>query len=397
MRGGASTADGEKPLVTFATANATLIVWVVFLGFGSTFLAFYYSHIHYFPELEWEQSFSYLAATSVFGGGLVAVYGLLLYVPGWIWSEFLIFDAKLVQTRTLCYSVGGNEAIDPCFWKISLHLVLPFGVMMLALHLALWARHDALSIATALVGVVLVSWWSTSYLLRELEGELRDDKQGGEQDSSDWDSQAAGSLPSFLWKYAVTTALAAVSSIASLFVLNELLNPERESWTLLAICTASVVVTNLLVAVQFRQRPMRAAMTGIVAALMLMACGEILADTGRSQSERIMSRFGIGPASRVRLDLTAAGAERLKSAGLGAGDLALLSRLGEEYVIAGTAKGNCGHRVVLRKELVQSWTSLDTASDQGRAAPPPRSVRCVAACNSLLFLLLALIPLRVHR
>src|SRR3954463_15106333 len=121
MRGRALTesAVSEKPLVTFATANATLIAWLLFLGFGSAFLAFYYSHIHYFPELEWQESFSYLAAASVLGGGLVAVYGLLLFIPGWIWSEFLIFDATLLEEKILCYSVRRGGTVDPCFWRIA--------------------------------------------------------------------------------------------------------------------------------------------------------------------------------------------------------------------------------------------------------------------------------------
>lgn len=98
-----SANDHNEPLGEIVTANATLIAWLVFLGFGSAFLAFFYSHIHYFPELKWQESFSYLAAASIFGGGVVAVYSLLLFVPGWIWSEFLIFDAELVEKNALCY------------------------------------------------------------------------------------------------------------------------------------------------------------------------------------------------------------------------------------------------------------------------------------------------------
>src|SRR4029077_11920699 len=112
----ASTQEQEQPWVGFLATNATLVAWLVFLGFGSAFLALFYSRIHYFPEIKWEESFSYLAAVSVLGGGVVAIYGLLLFVPGWIWSEFLIFDTEL-ERGTLCYfyDLSGNRS-EPCFW-----------------------------------------------------------------------------------------------------------------------------------------------------------------------------------------------------------------------------------------------------------------------------------------
>src|SRR6185503_19252287 len=109
MQDETSTVGREESVSAFAIANGTLICWLLFLGFGSAFLASYYSHIHYFPELKWEEAFSYLAAVSVLGGGVMAVYGMLLFVPGWIWSEFIIFDAELVENRPLCYSRGPGE------------------------------------------------------------------------------------------------------------------------------------------------------------------------------------------------------------------------------------------------------------------------------------------------
>jgi hypothetical protein len=95
-----STESKENPS-GILTANATLVAWLIFLGFGSAVLASYYAHIHYLPELKWEESFAYLAAVTILGGGIVAIYVLLLYLPGWIWSEFLIFDSEL-QQEPLC-------------------------------------------------------------------------------------------------------------------------------------------------------------------------------------------------------------------------------------------------------------------------------------------------------
>jgi hypothetical protein len=310
MAAESSTTDREA-LSGFAVANATLIVWVVFLGFGSAFLAFYYSHIHYFPELEWETALSYLAATSVLGGGAVAIYGLLLFVPGWMWSEFLIFDAELVTKDALCYSVGFGEKPplrEPCFWRIGRRLVVPFALMMSVIHVPLYTGDTRLLFATALASVSVLGWHSYVQFSRDFR-----DKPPRETSA---DSK------SFVAKYVATTAIAALSGITSLVILSQLIDPGSESGRLLTICTVGVVVTNLLVAVQYRQRPTRAVVTSIVAALALMISGEVFATRGLSQSERLMNEFGIGETTRVRLDLTADGAARLRQDGLEADDLA---------------------------------------------------------------------------
>ncbi len=344
-----SSTGREPSLGSFAAANATLIAWLVFLGFGSAFLAFYYSHVHYFPELEWEDAFSYLAAISILGGGIVVVYGLLLFVPGWIWSEFLIFDDQLVAQQTLCYPRRQDGGVDPCFWSITRHLVFPFAIFMIALHLALYTGDDRLLVATIVAGVAGVAWFSLRQFLAELSLEV----PGRPVDAP------VPRQHSLLGKYVATTAIAALSGAVALFILSRLVDPEGESLTLLTICTIGVVVTNLLVAVQFRQRPIRAVVTSIVAALALLTCGESLAKRGQSQSERMMASFGVGERSRVSLNVTADGAALLSQSGLHPANVALLSRLGEEYLVAGTDETNRSHRVALRKDMVKSWASLD--------------------------------------
>lgn len=343
----------ERPVAAFATANATLIAWLVFLGFGSAFLAFYYSQIHYFPELEWEDAFSYLAAISIFGGGIVAVYGLLLFVPGWIWSEFLIFDDQLVDKHILVYPRRKKkELVEPCFWSISRHLLFPFAVLMILLHLALFTGDDGLLVATIIFGVLGVALFS----LRQFHSELEE---------PDAPIDPGLRLHSLLGKYVTTTAIAALSGATALYILSRLVDPQRESATLLTICTIGVVVTNLLVSVQFRNRPTRAVVTCILAALALLTCGEALAPRGQSQSERMMASFGVGESSRVSLNLTADGAALLSQSGLDPANVALLSRLGEEYVVGGTEETNRSQRAALRKEMVKSWASL-------HAEPTPR-------------------------
>lgn len=349
----------EESLYGLASTNATLIAWLIFLGFGSAFLAFYYSHIHYFTEIEWEKSFSYLAATSILGGGFVAVYGLLLFVPGWIWSEFLIFDTELVQKGTLCYYfVGRKDQIDPCFWSIARHLVFPFALLMIALHLALFSGDGTLMIVATIAGVLALAWYSFRQFWKELEGKFL--------------GPTTATLRSLLLKYVITTAIAALSSAASLFILDHLVNLNHHSPALLTICTIGVVAVNFLVAVQFRQKPTRAVVTSIVAAIALMICGESLADRGLSQSERILALFGVGESSLVKLNLTAEGAVLLKAGGLDASGVALLSRLGDEYLVAGAGETNRNQRVALKKSMVRSWASVDVSFHS--LPRPPRAI-----------------------
>lgn len=223
---------------------------------------------------------------------------------------------------------------------------------MVALHLVLSTGNDLLLVASTVVGVLAVAWYS----LRQFRKELGSSKSLG---------PTTASMRSLLLKYVVTTSIATLSGITSLFILAGLVAPQQPP-TLLAICTIGVVVANFLVAVQFRQKPARAVVTSIVAAMTLMICGENLATQGLSQSERIMAGFGIGEASRVSLEVTGPGAARLHENGLDPSELALLSRLGDEYLVGGTTKDNKSRRVALKKDMVKSWSSVV-------AAPPERT------------------------
>jgi hypothetical protein len=349
---------GQEGLVgTLLTTQATLVAWLIFLGFGSAVLASYYAHLHYLPELKWEESFAYLMALTVLGGGLVAVYVLLLYLPGWIWSEFLIFDSEL-QRGTLCY-LGGSDGKkpEPCYWSVGEDLVLPFAVLMVAIHFAMYAGIGPL-IAITIVGLPGLIWYSHC----EFKHILKTKKSLITQ----------ASKRSLLLKYTTASGVAALANVVSLFVLYHLIDPNGHYWGLLVICTIAVVVSNLLVAVQFRDKPTRALLTGIISACTLLICGEIIPTGGLSQSEQILKKFGIGDKSlKVRLDVTPEGRHMLVESGLMIDnyvlkdgnsfteDLDLLSRLGDEYLVEGTVMGTAGigvARVALPKKMVKSWS-----------------------------------------
>src|SRR5579864_99782 len=88
--------EGEK-----ATDGAGFLPWVLLFAFGGGGLAVYYSRIGYFPDIEWQQALSYLGALAIIGGWIVVLFSLLLFVPGFIWSEFLIFDPTILGV--LCF------------------------------------------------------------------------------------------------------------------------------------------------------------------------------------------------------------------------------------------------------------------------------------------------------
>jgi hypothetical protein len=360
--------SGESSLANFLTANAALVAWMVFLGFGGAILALYYYHIGYFPELEWKESFSYLIAMSILGGGIVAIYGLLLYFPGLIWSEFLIFDSELVTS--LCYRNSG-ENNEPCFWSIVTQLLIPFAALMVLAHLAIFANDPYLVWTSTIVGLAGLTLYSYQEFFRELRKKKFETK---------------ATLRSLLVKYVLSADIAAIASVMSLLILRRIVDPESRSVKMFIICTAGVVVSNLLVAVQFRNRPTRALLTGIVAAITLLICGEFFAGTGVTQSERIMKSFGLGDRSRKvalfvtgevrpdqfkdmkeasvgnendgKIDLSVENGTTIKNKVEKIDQLVILSRLGAEYLVENEDR----QRFVIPKKAVRYWSSIKASS-----------------------------------
>jgi hypothetical protein len=334
------TSEKSSGVLGVLTSNATLMAWLVLLGFGGALLTFYYNQIHYFPELKWEESFTYLIAISLLGGFVAAIYSFLLYFPGVIWSELLIFDTELL--KELCYPtrVGEEKFEEPCLLSLWRHVAAPFSFYMIALHFAM-LENVILVGTTAISGLVVL----TLFYHSEFSDILKEVKER---------------RASRLLKAVAAADVAALLSFVSLFVLYKIVDPEGYSWPLLLLCTLVVVVSNVLVAIQFRNKPGRAALTGIVAALVLLFCGEVVSEGRAALSTRIMERFGLGKGS-VRMVVTATGIEvlqgqevRFKPSGQNGVicNAKLLSRLGSEYYVEVQ-----GHRVTLAKDLVRSWSA----------------------------------------
>ncbi|HEV8577865.1 MAG TPA: hypothetical protein VGX68_02185, partial [Thermoanaerobaculia bacterium] len=183
-----------------------------------------------------------------------------------------------------------------------------------------------------------------------------------------------GSTGSLLLKYVGLFDVSALISLTSLLFLFAIANPGKDSWPMFILCTVVVVVTNVLVAVQYRLRPGRAVLTAILATLVLLVSEESLAKKEDALSLRLVSQFGIGERGVTLFvkkeandifngrpvpprDGGKAGEADKSGAGDAAGvvvvkDARILSRLGKEYLVEVG-----GRRVAIPRDWVLSWSA----------------------------------------
>jgi hypothetical protein len=334
-------------------AQAHFVAWLVSLGFGGAMLVLYYNHIRYFPELEWKELLTFLAALSFLGGTIAVLYGFLLFFPGWIWSEFLVHDSKLKEKLRYQNANGNDEA---CYRAVALHMALPFLVFMAVMHIV--ALFKVLWI-TAVVAIALLAVISVALKLifQRTIGETNP-KSPSEP----------GSTGSLLLKYVGLFDVSALISLASLLFLYALIDPSKESPWMLTICTVAVVVTNFLVAVQYRLRPGRAVVTAILATLVLLRCGESESLVGKNTalSSQLMAGFGVGEHQQVTLVVKDEALKILQAHGIQPDsrfglptvrNAYILSRLGRDYFI-----GVGGRRVAIPRDLVVSWSASNPST-----------------------------------
>jgi hypothetical protein len=335
---------GDTVAEPFKSHASPLIA--VFLAFGGALLVLHYARVGYLPEIRWENSLSYLFALSLIGGGLTLLYGLLLFFPGVIWSEFLVFDAHL-RSR-LCYRT--SDGLEPCLLHIARDIAVPFAIFMTSAHWAITAKAPVQIATTVSEGLALASiylWWR----LRKL---------------SHPDPEVVGvngvppaTSPALLVKYLLAFISSAGISLVSVVVISYVEDP-HDHVPLLVLCTIVVIIANLLVAMQFRSRRMRAIVTSFLAAAVLLAAGEIMQQRPEQRmSARVLSQFGVDTPDPVTVVVDARGSEVMKRLGIPVQNDAsggcleevhILSRLGAEYFL------RVGDRsFTLPKEMVVSW------------------------------------------
>src|SRR6185312_11949799 len=127
--GNPQVAEDQK----FPKFDPRIALWLSLFILGGGLLALYYSGIHYFPVVSWQDALTYLALMTIIGGSLLVAYSFLLFVPGAIWSKFLIFDKPLHPL----FEMGGRSS-EPCAWLITKRILLPFSVYMAFCHFLLY-------------------------------------------------------------------------------------------------------------------------------------------------------------------------------------------------------------------------------------------------------------------
>jgi len=113
--------------------DASLALWLILFVLGGGLLTLYYAGIGYFPVVAWQDALTFMALMTIIGGSLLVAYSFLLFVPGAIWSEFLIFDKQLHKVLMM-----GARRWEPCVWSVTKQILFPFAVFMAFCHFLLY-------------------------------------------------------------------------------------------------------------------------------------------------------------------------------------------------------------------------------------------------------------------
>jgi hypothetical protein len=302
---------------------------------GGGLLVSYYSHIHYLPDIKWEESMTYLFALAIFGSLLALLYALLLVVPGLIWSEGLVYDDLLV--RGLC--LKEINTYKPCVISISRRLAIPFALFMFVSHVSLFVDPPYLLWVIAplsLACTCCLVWRNLNEGFKGLNSRQ-------------------------LARYVFIFSLSCLSGFGALFIFHWLVSSEGP---MLGICMVTLVLTNISVSMVYRAHPRAVWAVGISAALLLLASGEALTrETSSRLSDRVMSFFGIGSGHPVTLVVNAKGLQTLKLYAIAQPNtqapacvtgVEILSRLGSEFFLR-YSSGNSKRDFSLGKDAVDSW------------------------------------------
>lgn len=360
---GAEEMLDEKPWATEFQAkeddrpkkiDSKFVQVIVLLGFGGALLARYYAFIGYIPEIEWKESLTYLSVLALSGMGLLTLYGLLLFLPGFIWSELLVCDRELQGLMCFEDSQGWRQ---PCPVGVTKSLGKSFAIFLIIAHIPMiWGGKVGTVLIAGLVGLIPALYILSLYLGKELKGRPEKERH------------------SLLARYLLFFSLSALVSLVAMVVIYQLLNGDLTSsarydtraMAMLAVCSLISVVANLAVALQYRQWRTRAVVTGIIAAFLLFIAGESIPGGERILSARIMAQFGVGDKSEHTLFPNAEGIKLATRLGLlpaptigtnaasienaSIPKIQILSGLGRSYYLEYESR-----RIVFPKDMVLAW------------------------------------------
>lgn len=345
--------DKPTPIEFLAKFDTTVLAGLVFLALGGGIISFYYSHIRYLPDIEWSQSIVHLATATLIGGGLAILLALSLFLPGCMWSAFLLRDERLKDS--FWFHPDTNEVCPRTLWW---NIGLPFGAVIIANHVvlvtaeALW-KDDLLyayGIASAilLIPVAVWIWFNLGKLLEKKNLGLEKSRR--------------------LFKYIAWFLVSIIVSQFSMLLIY-LFSGRPTGWAVwitTLFCTLGVFISNHFVAIHYEKSRVQSVLVSVVIAALLL----FIADRNSNLSVQVLAFFGLGENSAsVDLLLNKEGADATGKLGLQERctpkseerlcDVQILSRLGNEYLLKAG-----GQIFTLPKSTVISRVSRPPAPDQ---------------------------------
>jgi len=320
--------DKPTPIEFLAKFDTTVLAALVFLALGGGIISFYYFHIRYLPDIEWTQSIVHLATATLIGGGWALLLALSLFLPGCMWSAFLLRDKRLKD------SFWFHEATDEvCLWTLFRNVGVPFVVVVCVNHLVLLlaeeVREDYLLYVygiACLILLALVTFWIKHNLEKLIKNKNLGTKEKGPR----------------LFKYIVWFLVSIIVSQVSMLLVY-LFSGRPTGWAFWIttfFCTLGVLISNHFVAIHYEKSRLQSVLVSLVIAALLL----FIADRNSTLSVQVLAFFGLGEKSAsVDLLLNPEGADASVKLGFQERctpksedrlcNVQVLSRLGNEYLL----------------------------------------------------------------
>ncbi|HKR12360.1 MAG TPA: hypothetical protein VJT15_09905 [Pyrinomonadaceae bacterium] len=331
-------------------ANTTLVVWLIFLAIGGGILALYYARIGYLPDMEWNAVIIYLFIGTLVGGAIGLLLTISLFVPGFIWSEFIICDPSV----NFSYMAPGNELAgkkpnrELCIFSMIQYLGLPFIAAVLLSHTALLVGKITYWIfAVIILALVFLFIWIR---FRDL---LKKHAAPGGVSCTGGDTVVNRQLFKYSFWFTLSVFLCQISTYVLYWFsgrpgeLSLIHNgPGGISWhswmndhlpifiILTLMCAIGQWGANQVIALLYRDHPGQAIVTALLVAGLLL----FTADRFSSLSVRLLGTYGFGGESRITLVMNKDGAGIVYNLGLTASpetvtlqNVEILSKVGDHY------------------------------------------------------------------
>jgi len=321
-----SQPDKTPAIELLAKFDTTVLAGLVFLALGGGIISFYYSHIRYLPDIEWSQSIVHLATATLIGGGFAILLALSLFLPGCMWSAFLLRDEEL---QDAFWFQDSNEV---CLFTLLWNIGLPFGVAISLTHISLIAIEE--SQANSLLGwyaftcailLIPIGFW----IKHNLDNLLEDKSLGLEKNRR-------------LFKYIAWFLVSIVVSQFSMLLIYLFSGRPTGTafWITTIFCILGVFISNHFVAIHYEKSRVQSVLVSLVIAALLL----FIADRNSTLSVQVLAFFGLGEKSAsIDLLLNEEGAKASEKLGLQGRcmpkleerlcDVQVLSRLGNEYLL----------------------------------------------------------------